>query len=161
LHYAASYGHLRYLNIVEELIALKVEVNATNDIGWTPLHFAACKRYLDLVRVLLNNGAKVDAQDNGDQMPFDLAKNEEIKAILQETHKKQEVKVDAKMSRKTRQKRRKGKYLIILFVLNKFQIRLNAEKQPVLQAIKLGETVVVIKIDIRLCPILSKNSMIY
>jgi ankyrin repeat protein len=79
LHYAASYGHLRHLNIVEELIARKVEVNATNDIDWTPLHFAACKVYLDLVRILLNNGAKVDAQDNGRQMQFDLAKMEEIK----------------------------------------------------------------------------------
>jgi ankyrin repeat protein len=61
LHYAANYEHL---NIVEELIAVKVEVNATNDRDWTLLHFAACKWYLDLVRVLLNNGAKVDAQDN-------------------------------------------------------------------------------------------------
>jgi hypothetical protein len=71
------------------------------------------------------------------------------------------VRVDAKRSMKKRQKRRKGKYLIILLVLSKFQVRLNAEKQLVPQAIKLGEMVVVIKIDIVPYLISSKNSMIY
>jgi hypothetical protein len=68
------------------------------------LHFAACKWYLDLVRVLLNNGAKIDAQDNGGQMRFYLAKTKEIKGILQETQKKQEVRVDAKKEQEEKAK---------------------------------------------------------
>lgn len=49
---------------VQLLIALKADVNATNDSGETPLIKAVQVRRLDIVRTLLDAGARTDLTDN-------------------------------------------------------------------------------------------------
>ena len=49
------------------------EINATNDAGQTPLHFAVTTREDSLVKFLLEQGAKVDAKDRQGRTPLDLA----------------------------------------------------------------------------------------
>ncbi len=54
---------------VEALISMGANVNTTNAIGSTPLHFAAISGNLDIVRLLLENGAEVNAKTNGGDLP--------------------------------------------------------------------------------------------
>ena len=55
--------------------------------GFTPLHVAAFKGYTDVVRLLLNNGADINAVAIGGKTPLHLAhegKNEEMAAFLRQ-----------------------------------------------------------------------------
>lgn len=40
----------------------KEVVNTPDNAGYTPLHYAARKGYVDICKILLQNGALVDAQ---------------------------------------------------------------------------------------------------
>jgi ankyrin repeat protein len=40
---------------------------------WTPLHFAAQNNHIEVVKILLSNGAYFNAKTSGDQSPFDLS----------------------------------------------------------------------------------------
>lgn len=52
------------LQMVKDLIDNGADVNQTDDSGATPLHWAANKGYEAIAKVLINNGAEVDAVDN-------------------------------------------------------------------------------------------------
>lgn len=58
LNEAAQYGDVQ---LVTKLLDAGVDVNATNDIGWTALHFASRDGCTDVVRLLLVRGANVNA----------------------------------------------------------------------------------------------------
>jgi ankyrin repeat protein len=58
LCFAAGDGDLRR---VKELLAEGYPVNAFDDLSWTPLHHAARKEHLDVVRHLIAAGADVNA----------------------------------------------------------------------------------------------------
>lgn len=57
---AASAGHF---TISKQLIAAGANPNLSNDDKQTPLQVASAKDYLDIVEVLLSQGAKVESQD--------------------------------------------------------------------------------------------------
>ena len=59
------------------------DINKTDDYGRTPLHVAALADYPDMVRFLIENGAKVQAQTAGeDQTPlYFAAKNEAVQCV--------------------------------------------------------------------------------
>lgn len=59
LHYAANNF---FLDVAEELIANNIDVNHKDVAGETPLHLACCRNHPEMVELLINNGAKVDAQ---------------------------------------------------------------------------------------------------
>ena len=59
LHYAANSF---FLDVAEELIANNIDVNHKDVTGETPLHLACCNNHPEMVELLINNGAKVDAQ---------------------------------------------------------------------------------------------------
>jgi len=69
---AAGNGNLER---VQELLALGTPVNATDNDGWTPLHFAAFENKVDIVLNLLYFGAKIDAEskERDRWTPLDLA----------------------------------------------------------------------------------------
>ena len=46
---------------VKAAIHCGVDVNATDEQGWAPLHYATMYRHTDIVQLLLENGANVDA----------------------------------------------------------------------------------------------------
>ncbi|WP_353275377.1 ankyrin repeat domain-containing protein [Wolbachia endosymbiont (group A) of Pipizella viduata] len=51
----------------------KAQVNATDNSGNTPLHWAALNGEKDVVKALLGEGANVDAKDNRGWNPLHLA----------------------------------------------------------------------------------------
>lgn len=60
LHWAAESGDVAS---VEELIARGYPVDSFDDLGRTPLHYAALRGHLDAVSALLRAGADVNARD--------------------------------------------------------------------------------------------------
>ncbi|MDP8255127.1 MAG: ankyrin repeat domain-containing protein [Candidatus Alcyoniella australis] len=82
LHRAVGAGHLE---IARELIAAGADVNVrTGAFGWTPLHIAAAKGNDEMVGLLLDSGAEVNATDENQHTPLDyaLAKGNEQTAEL-------------------------------------------------------------------------------
>ncbi len=64
---AALAGHL---DLVELLIKKGADVNKT---GWTPLHYAASKSQLPILRVLIENHAYIDAESPNGSTPLMMA----------------------------------------------------------------------------------------
>lgn len=64
---AALKGHLR---LAEQLIARGGDVNKT---GWTPLHYAATGGHPDLIRLLLEHHAYIDAESPNGTTPLMMA----------------------------------------------------------------------------------------
>ncbi|XP_031562772.1 transient receptor potential cation channel subfamily A member 1-like [Actinia tenebrosa] len=85
IHCAAARGSLK---IVEELLLVgKVDPNAIDKIGFTPLHIAASRGREKIVKVLVDHGADVTIQDHDGNMPTHIAAREghaaTLKALLQ------------------------------------------------------------------------------
>src|SRR5579884_4401225 len=55
------------------LIAAGIDVNKAGDLGYTPLHVACMKGNLELVKLLVDNGANLFAMSEGDP-PFATAR---------------------------------------------------------------------------------------
>ena len=67
---AASKGHK---DVAELLLANKAEVNAKDNDGATPLHWAAHNGHKDVAELLLANKAEVNAKDNDGETPLHWA----------------------------------------------------------------------------------------
>ncbi|MGH0148885.1 UNVERIFIED_CONTAM: hypothetical protein FKN15_049132 [Acipenser sinensis] len=61
LHHAAKIGTLELVKLL--LATGKVEVNAQDSGGWTPIIWAAEHKHIDIIRALLARGANVSVQD--------------------------------------------------------------------------------------------------
>ena len=57
-------------NICEQLLDYKVDFNAVDKYGKTPLHYAAEKLYLNLCKFLLEKGSNINAKDNDGHTPL-------------------------------------------------------------------------------------------
>ena len=69
-HIAAQMG---YTDILEYLIKIGLQVNAVDDMNWTPLHCAAHTGQLSSVELLLKYKAKIDPEANVGETPLLLA----------------------------------------------------------------------------------------
>ena len=67
---AAVHGYDR---VLEFLIEKKVDLNATDEDGWTALHFAAMANAENSVKALLKAGAKSDLKNSDGEVAADLA----------------------------------------------------------------------------------------
>ncbi|WP_295960939.1 ankyrin repeat domain-containing protein [Rhodoferax sp.] len=73
------------LSICTQLIAKGADVNKT---GWTPLHYAATRGHLDVMRLLLENFAYIDAASPNGSTPLMMAaqygSDDAVKLLLDE-----------------------------------------------------------------------------
>lgn len=65
-----EYSAGQTLELVKLLLDLRADVNAVNDHGITALHGAAYKGANQVVQLLVDRGAKLDAKDNGEDYGF-------------------------------------------------------------------------------------------
>eukprot|EP00943_MAST-04B_sp_MAST-4B-sp1_P001439 g1439.t1 len=77
---AAAKGHL---DIVEFLVDKGADPNAQNDQGRSPMYRAAFHGHKEMIELLLQCGGDPRLKA-GDEMPLDIAKDDEIKTILNE-----------------------------------------------------------------------------
>lgn len=74
-------------NAVQLLLEHKADVNTKFFENNTPLHFAVGLKQLEIVKILLDYGASINARNNQGQMPVDVAATDEIKQLLIEHEK--------------------------------------------------------------------------
>ena len=70
LHCVTGWGDVAAARI---LIAHGIDVNKAGDLGYTPLHVACMKGNMEMVKLLIENGADLFAQSDGD-LPFTTAR---------------------------------------------------------------------------------------
>jgi hypothetical protein len=72
LHHCAENG---LTSSVKRLLSIRnINVNVKDDWnGWTPLHWAALKGHIEIARLLLQNGAEVNAKDYDGRTPLHFA----------------------------------------------------------------------------------------
>ncbi len=75
IHGAALDGDIE---AVKEFLAAATNVNAMDDVGQTPLHFAADK---EIAELLIAKGADVNAKDQDDETPLDWAIHSKLTEI--------------------------------------------------------------------------------
>ena len=89
LHWACYYGRL---NLVEMLINQKdIDINAFDNEKTTALHSAVYSTHnnihkLDIIKILLQNGAQVNAEDHLGQTPLCYAQSDEVAKLLIENN---------------------------------------------------------------------------
>jgi ankyrin repeat protein len=62
-------------------------VNVQDNYGYMPLHEAARNEHLDIVKILLEKGADINARNKDDQTPLELEHEEKIRSLLQKARK--------------------------------------------------------------------------
>ena len=82
LYLAARNGHV---SIFEYLINKGIKVNEIQKSGSTALHGAAYYGQTNVVKLLLNYGAKTNIKNNFDHLPIDEAMTDEIKNLIKES----------------------------------------------------------------------------
>jgi hypothetical protein len=79
-HNSAADGHSEVLKYLLE--NPEIDVNAKDEMDFTPLHIAALNNHTALIKLLIENGANRSIADYFGKRPFDLAKSEDGKKLL-------------------------------------------------------------------------------
>ena len=77
---AAANGHG---DVVQMLVAGGAEIDKATNAGWTPLYRAAYMGKTEVVKVLLSLGADRTKAAKDGKTPLDVARNDEIRRMLQ------------------------------------------------------------------------------
>lgn len=80
LHWACSFGHLE---VAKLLILNGIDIAITNSEGMTPLHIAAKNNFVEVTRLLLEEGAVVDALDHQQQTALSLTSSSAVTQLLE------------------------------------------------------------------------------
>ncbi len=73
IHKAAGDGNIE---VVKQHLAASTDVNAKDNSGWTPLHWATSKVHNKTAKLLIKEGADVNALNKDGLAPLDYAENE-------------------------------------------------------------------------------------
>lgn len=83
LHIAAS---LVMTNVVRKILeTTDLEINAQDELGWTPLALACRRGVIELVEMLLDNGARIDIGTGEGELPVQIAErcgNDDVVTLL-------------------------------------------------------------------------------
>ena len=79
IHDAVDKGNVE---AIKQHLAAGKDVNAKNEWGGTPLHFATFGSHKEVVELLMAKGADVNAKDDIGDTPVDWADNKEIANLL-------------------------------------------------------------------------------
>jgi ankyrin repeat protein len=82
LHLACAGAEHERTLIVKKLIELNADVNARNHAAYTPLHVAVVSAGIETVKLLLTNGAKIDARLATGETPLFLCRNDLIEILI-------------------------------------------------------------------------------
>jgi hypothetical protein len=85
LHYAASRNST---TVIKKLLDRKLDVNKQNNLGETPLHFAALSNQKEVVEFLLEQGANPTIANTDTKIPRELTTNKAIQDILHQAEEK-------------------------------------------------------------------------
>ncbi len=72
------------LELAEILIEHGADLNARDVEGWTPLHAAAATGNIQMINMLVKEGASLVAINHNDKMPIDESADSDIKYVLQQ-----------------------------------------------------------------------------
>jgi ankyrin repeat protein len=64
------------IGAVKKYLANGANINARNELGETSLHAAAFNNRINIVQLLLDNGSKINSEDNNGYTPMDMARGE-------------------------------------------------------------------------------------
>lgn len=67
---SAVHDKIDVLNFLLQKHKAKCDINARDKLGRTALHHAAANGHVDIAKVLLANGADVNARSNGNETPL-------------------------------------------------------------------------------------------
>jgi ankyrin repeat protein len=70
------------LNLVSDLIVLGANLDWQDNLGYTPLHWAAVYGRVEIARMLIDAGARKDIEDKEGRIPYDYARFDELKNLL-------------------------------------------------------------------------------
>ena len=90
-----------YLSVVEFLLDHHASTEVVDDDLWQPLHAAACWGHLEVVEMLAQNGANINAKTRNGETPFDICEDPDIKERLLEL-KEQRMQLGQPRVRRTR-----------------------------------------------------------
>jgi ankyrin repeat protein len=91
-----------YPQIVSLLIKLGADVNASNGIGWTPLHFAAESGFEDVVEILLKSGANPTTESLDGKRPRTISWEKRYKNVTKMLDGSVPITLDARNQSKAR-----------------------------------------------------------
>ncbi len=80
LHRAARNGRVE---VAQMLIGAKANLDVQDNWDWTPLHWAVMNGKVEIVKILIDVGARKDIRDSEGRTPYELAKTEELKKLLE------------------------------------------------------------------------------
>ena len=72
------------VELAEILLEHGADLNARDIEGWTPLHAASATGNVQMINILIEEGASLVAINHDDSLPVDVAKDSDIKYILQQ-----------------------------------------------------------------------------
>jgi ankyrin repeat protein len=72
------------MDIVEYLVGKGADINAKDNGGETPLHFAVSYDNLEIIKYLIKKRANVNIKDNGGKTPLDYVEDAEIIKFLRD-----------------------------------------------------------------------------
>jgi hypothetical protein len=67
---------------VQDLIERGADVNAKDNGGYTPLHWASYNDSIAIAKLLLDAGADLEAKDKWGRTPLDFTDDDEMEALL-------------------------------------------------------------------------------
>ncbi|XP_044016437.1 protein phosphatase 1 regulatory subunit 16A isoform X2 [Aphidius gifuensis] len=89
LHISAANGYHR---VVEFLLDQHVSTDVEDNDKWQPVHAAACWGHLEVLELLVQNGADLNAKNKHEETPADICEDPEIRERIVELKTEQESK---------------------------------------------------------------------